>query len=72
MRNRDEVYRQDTYATSTRDAPFAGAGGPGVPTAGLGGEYQREQMVSDCVRGGNGTVGAAPDAPPVEEAPATP
>lgn len=70
MRNPDEVYRQDTYATSTRDAPFAGNGGPGLPTAGLSGAYQRDQWVSDCIDGGDGMVGAAPDAPAPEETPA--
>lgn len=72
MRNRQEVYDDDTYDTSIRDAPFAGAGLTNVPTAGLGGQFQREQMVSDCLNGGHGTVGAAPDAPPPENIPATP
>jgi hypothetical protein len=70
MRNPDEVYRQDTYATSTRDAPFAGAGLSGVTSAGLGGRYQRDQLFGDCLNGGGGTVGAAPFAPPPEEGPA--
>ncbi len=70
MRNPDEVYRQDTYATSTRDSPFSNNGLSSVVTAGLGGQFQRDQMVGDCLNGGGGTVGAAPDAPPPEETPA--
>jgi len=68
MRNPDGVYQADTYATSIRDEPYAGAGGPGLPTEGLSNRYQREQWISDCLNGGNGTVGAAPDAPAPEDA----
>ena len=67
MRNPDVIYREDTYATSTRDAPFAGAGLSSIPTAGLSGRYERDVMVDDCLNGGGGTVGAAPDAPMPEE-----
>jgi hypothetical protein len=70
MRYPDEVYRADTDATSTRDAPFAGAGIYGDTTKGLSGRYERDQLVSDCLNGGGGTVGAAPEAPPPEEIPA--
>jgi hypothetical protein len=70
MRNPDEVYRSDTYDTSIRDAPFAGAGFAGPPNAGLSSQYQHDQLVSDCLNGGNGTVGAAPAAPSPEESPA--
>jgi hypothetical protein len=72
LRNPDQVYRQDTYETSTRDTPFSGAGMPGLPSAGLSGQYEREQMFGDCVNGGNGTVGSAPEGPPPPEAPGTP
>ncbi len=70
MRNPDEVYRQDTYATSTRDSPFSNNGLSSVVTAGLGGQFQRDQMFGDCLNGGGGSVGAAPDAPAPEEGPA--
>jgi hypothetical protein len=70
MRNPDEVYRQDTYATSTRDSPFSNSGLSGVVSAGLGGQFQRDQLYGDCLNGGGGTVGAAPDAPAPEEGPA--
>ncbi len=71
MRYPDEVYRSDTYATSTRDAPFAGAGAVGDPSQGLTARYERSQLVSDCLNGGGGTVGAAPDAPAPEDSSAT-
>jgi len=70
MRNPDEVYRQDTFATSTRDSPFSNSGLSSVVTAGLGGQFQRDQMYGDCLNGGGGTVGAAPEAPAPEEGPA--
>jgi hypothetical protein len=69
MRYPDEVYRSDTIATSTRDAPFAGAGTVSDPSQGLTARYERAQLVSDCLNGGEGTVGAAPEAPPPEETP---
>jgi hypothetical protein len=72
MRNPDEVFRADTYDTSTRDAPFAGAGLSSVPSEGLSDRYQRAQLVTDCLNGGNGTVGAAPAAPMPEETPSSP
>jgi hypothetical protein len=67
MRNPDEVYRQDTFATSTRDSPFSNSGLSSVVTAGLGGQFQRDQLYGDCLNGGGGTVGAAPEAPAPEE-----
>jgi hypothetical protein len=70
LRNPDEVFRADTYATSIRDTPFTGAGLSSVPSAGLSDQFQRDQFFSDCLNGGNGTVGAAPAAPPPEEGPA--
>lgn len=71
MRNPDEVYRQDTFDTSTRDAPFAGAGHPGDTTTGLSSLYARSQLYDNCLNGGGGTVGAAPEAPQPTEAPPT-
>jgi len=67
LRNPDVVYRQDTYDTSTRDAPFNGAGLSSVPTAGLSGQFERDQLLRSCLDGGGGT---APDAPAPLEAPA--
>ena len=73
MRHPDAVYKADNYATSRMDAPFAGQGLGGVMTHGLSGQYQRDQLVNDCLQGGNGTVGAAPEAPtPEESGPAQP
>ena len=66
MRNPDAVYRQDAYATSTRDAPFSNNGLSSVVTEGLGGEFQRDQLFGDCLNG----VGAAPDALVPDEGPA--
>ena len=63
MQHRDEVYRADTYATSTRDAPFAAGGLTGVTSSGLSGRFAREQMVSDCLRSSADSVGATPAAP---------
>ena len=50
--NRADIYRSDVYATSGRDAPFATNTLPGVPTRGLSGEYQRENLVDDCLNAG--------------------
>jgi hypothetical protein len=72
MQNPDAVFRQDNYETSTRDTPFSGAGMPGLPSAGLSAQFQRDQMYGDCVNGGHGTIGAAPEGPPPVEAPGTP
>ncbi len=58
--NRDQVYRDDMYATSTRDAPFAGAGLVGNTSRGLSGEYARDRLVDDCI---NGATAAATPAP---------
>jgi hypothetical protein len=63
MQNRDQVYRSDTFATSTRDAPYAAGGVVGNTTRGLSGEFSRDQMVDDCLRSSAGNVGATPAAP---------
>jgi hypothetical protein len=65
-RNPEQVYNQDNYLTSTRDAPFGTSGTIGVTTRGLGGEYQRQQMLSDCIKG-QGTIGPTPAAPPADQ-----
>ena len=46
--NRGDVYRSDTYETSTRDSPFAGVGLPGITTAGLSSRYRYAQLQDDC------------------------
>jgi hypothetical protein len=71
MRNPDAVYNADTFATSRLDAPFSGQGTVGATTQGLSTQYERSELVSDCIRGGGGTVGAAPDAPAPAEGPPT-
>jgi hypothetical protein len=54
--NRAELYRADTYATSTRDSPFGGNVST-VPSSGLAQRFGREQMLDDCLRSVNGNVG---------------
>jgi len=71
MQNPDAVYRADLTAQDTRDTPFAGSGVIN-PSQGLVGRYQQDELMSDCLEGGHGTVGAAPAAPPPEETPAAP
>jgi hypothetical protein len=66
--NRAEIYQQDSYATSTRDSPYAASGLPGITTDGLGAQFQREQMQDDCINATDGQVriddgGPAPAAP---------
>jgi hypothetical protein len=70
--NRAEVYSADMLAGGQRDSPFAAAGTPGSPTAGLSGRYARETMLDDCLNGMAGSPGATPDAPPPAEGPALP
>ncbi|HEY0421279.1 MAG TPA: hypothetical protein VGC80_17320 [Acetobacteraceae bacterium] len=71
--NRADIYRNDYYVGSTRDAPFASTGLPGVSSDGLSSRFGREKMLDDCVSGAAGNVGAAPDAPdPARPAPPTP
>jgi hypothetical protein len=57
--NRGDVYRSDVFATSGRDAPYATNTLPGLTTRGLSGEYERENMVDDCL---NATTTARPAA----------
>jgi hypothetical protein len=71
LRNPDVIYRQDTYVSSTRDTPFNGAGLSSVPSAGLSGKFERDQLLDDCINGGGqGTTGAPPM--PEETPPARP
>jgi hypothetical protein len=71
--NRAELYESDTYQSSTRDSPFATTGLPGITTRGLGGQYERDNLVSDCLNGVPGNVGGdGGDPVPVSGAAATP
>ena len=58
-----QIYNDDTYASSLRDAPFGTNGSPSLPTRGLGDSYQRQQIVTGCING-TGPVGPTPAAPP--------
>jgi hypothetical protein len=69
MQNPDEVYRSDTFATSTRDAPFAGSGVPVLPNRGLSSGHTRDQMVADCLDSSAGNVGSTPAAPAPDATP---
>lgn len=62
--NRGEVYETDTYTTNTRDSPFATSGLPGITTRGLGGQYERDNMIRDCLNDAAGNVGNTPPEPP--------
>jgi hypothetical protein len=63
QQNRSEVYRSDSWATSTRDSPFAGAGLPGTVSSGLSGQYAREQMLDNCLNSATGSGGTAAQEP---------
>lgn len=67
LRNRDQVYKDDTYATSARDAPLSTSGTIGVTSRGLSARYERDQILSDCLAGTGSSVGATPAAPPPEK-----
>lgn len=58
--NRVDLTRRDE-----RDFAFAGTYNSGIPSRGLGAEYGREQMVTDCLRSaGNSTATATPGVGP--------
>ena len=57
--NRAEVYRTDTFAGETRDAPFSTTGLPGITSSGLSGQYERANLLDDCLRARAGGIGAA-------------
>ncbi|MCW3475037.1 hypothetical protein [Limobrevibacterium gyesilva] len=61
--NRADIYRADTYATSTRDAPLSGLPQSNT-TSGLSGRYARDVLLSNCLNGIGGTAGASPQAAP--------
>lgn len=71
--NRADLYNSDRYQTTTRDAPFATSGLPGITSRGLGGQYARETLISDCLNDVAGNVGnSANDPPPPTGERATP
>jgi hypothetical protein len=71
--NRAEVYNADTYQTDTLDSPFSTSGLPGITTRGLSGEYERQNMISDCLNDAAGNVGnSGNDMPQPAAAAATP
>jgi hypothetical protein len=63
--HRGAIYASDAYVSSTRDAPFSGAGLVGTPDAGLSDRYDRDKIQSECLDGINGAPGpaAGPAAP---------
>ncbi len=62
QQNPDALYRQDLYASSTRDAPNATYGLMGVSGAGLGAAYDRNQALENCLI----QKGVPPQAPSVQ------
>ena len=66
--NRAEVYRSDTYLTTTRDSPFATSGLPGITSRGLSGQYARDTLVRDCLNNTAGNVGSTLSETPTESA----
>jgi hypothetical protein len=67
--NRSDLTRRDE-----RDFAFSGSYNTGIASRGLGAEYQREQMVTDCLRaagdrGGQAVPGVGPTFSPVSGAP---
>ena len=64
MRHPEQVFGQDIYTSSLRDAPFGTNGLPGNPSAGLSGRYERDQIAQDCIDA-TGNIGPTPAAPPV-------
>lgn len=63
--NRGEVYKSDVFATSTRDAPFATSGLPGITSSGLGAQYGREKALNDCYNASaTGPTEPAPNSAP--------
>jgi hypothetical protein len=61
--NRATLYRADSYATSTRDAPMGG-GLSQVPSSGLSERYAHDQLLDACLRSQSGNVGDS-KAPPL-------
>ncbi len=73
--NREEVYRTDVFAGSSRDAPFSVASLPNDPSRGLSSQYERDTLLDDCLRtkaGGGPTGTGANPTPPANPPSATP
>jgi len=49
IRNRGDKYRSDQYVSGQRDTPYGGSI-PTDPTADLQARYQRDQLLTDCLR----------------------
>ena len=64
LRHPAQVYAQDAYAASLRDAPLSTSGTFSNPSQGLSGQYERAQIVRDCIDA-TGPIGPTPSAPPV-------
>jgi hypothetical protein len=60
QQNRAEIYRNDTYVSSTRDAPYSTSGVPGDTSAGLSSQYAYQRQLNDCY---NATSGGSPTTP---------
>lgn len=63
QQNRADIYKSDTYATSTRDSPFSTSGLPGITSSGLGSQYGRERALNDCYNASASGSPATPQAP---------
>jgi hypothetical protein len=74
QQNRGELYRADNFVSNSRDTPFAGGsaaapavmGSLGTPSfsAGLSGQYAREQDLNNCYNStGSGAGGSAGTTP---------
>ena len=50
-RNREDVFREDTYRTGQRDTPFSGQTVSGSGTGILSARYAREQFIDRCIAG---------------------
>lgn len=69
MQNSGEEFRADSYATSIRDAPFAGSGVAGLPNRGLDSRFARERLFDDCLNSSAGNVGTTRAAPASDATP---
>ena len=49
--NRDDIFRQDAYATGQKDSPFHGATVLGGDSIGLSNRYAREKFIDTCLAG---------------------
>ena len=66
QQNRADIYRSDTYATSTRDSPFSNAGLPGITSQGLGSQFGREKALNDCYNASGAEPASGAAAPTVK------